>query len=42
METFKDSLVPTVGIVGVFAMPVFFVWFALHFNSIYIYSAILT
>jgi hypothetical protein len=33
MEGFIDSLVPIVGIVGVFGMPVFIVWTALHFNN---------
>jgi hypothetical protein len=33
MESFIDSAVPIFGIVGVFGMPVFIVWLALHFNS---------
>ncbi len=33
MEGFIDSLVPIVGIVGVFGMPVFIVWTALYFNN---------
>tara|TARA_B110000967_G_scaffold193738_1_gene221582 strand:+ start:326 stop:718 length:393 start_codon:yes stop_codon:yes gene_type:complete len=33
MEGLIDSLVPIVGIVGVFGMPVFIVWTALHFNN---------
>ena len=33
MEGLIDSLVPIVGIVGVFWMPVFIVWTALHFNN---------
>lgn len=33
MEGFIDSLVPIIGIVAVFGMPVFIVWTALHFNN---------
>ncbi|MDG1818537.1 MAG: DUF6249 domain-containing protein [Porticoccaceae bacterium] len=33
MEGFIDSLVPIIGIVAVFGMPVFVVWTALHFNN---------
>ncbi|UVW36281.1 DUF6249 domain-containing protein [SAR92 clade bacterium H455] len=33
MEGFIDALVPIVGMVSVFGMPVFIVWIALHFNN---------
>ena len=33
MTSFIDALVPIVGIVAVFGMPVFVVWVALHFNN---------
>jgi hypothetical protein len=33
MTSFIDALVPIVGIVGVFGMPVFVVWIALYFNN---------
>ena len=33
MEGFIGSLVPIIGIVAVFGMPVFIVWTALHFNN---------
>ena len=33
MEGFINSLVPIIGIVAVFGMPVFVVWTALHFNN---------
>lgn len=33
MTSFIDALVPIVGIVGVFGMPLFIVWVALHFNN---------
>ena len=33
MESFIDSLVPIVGMVCVFGMPVFIVWLALYFNN---------
>jgi hypothetical protein len=33
MTSFIDALVPIVGIVAVFGMPVFVVWVALYFNN---------
>jgi hypothetical protein len=33
MTSLIDALVPIVGIVAVFGMPVFVVWVALHFNN---------
>lgn len=33
MTNFIDALVPIVGIVGVFGMPLFIVWIAMHFNN---------
>ena len=33
MTNFIDALVPIVGIIGVFGMPVFVVWIALYFNN---------
>jgi hypothetical protein len=33
MTSFIDALVPIVGIIGVFGMPVFVVWIALYFNN---------
>jgi hypothetical protein len=33
MDFIIDSLVPIIGIVAVFGMPVFVVWTALHFNN---------
>ena len=33
MEGLIDALVPIVGVVSVFGMPVFIVWTALHFNN---------
>jgi|TARA_B110000879_G_scaffold98290_1_gene133708 hypothetical protein len=33
MTSFIDALVPIVGIVAVFGMPVFVVWVALHFSN---------
>jgi hypothetical protein len=33
MGTILDQLVPIFGIVGLFGMPVFIVWIALHFNN---------